>query len=32
MATRVELKKEISDLESEGAWHQDELIGGNRQL
>jgi hypothetical protein len=28
MISRVQLKKEISGHEPQGAWHQDELIGG----
>jgi hypothetical protein len=28
MTTRVQLQKKISDREPQGAWRQDELIGG----
>jgi hypothetical protein len=28
MTARVQLKKKIAGIESQGTWHQDELIGG----
>jgi hypothetical protein len=31
MAASVQLQKKISGRDLQGAWHKDELMGGNRQ-